>query len=551
MSPIPTTLLRVPPFPGSRAPSLVDAAASAGPRLSDAEVDRLIGRVVELQVGGNYWGSQPRTAESPYTLIRVTGSDWPAAAADARPESTLVWRRSEPVDGAEQGDGRSCVVGPCDPWHLIRHAAEVIVDADDELALIAAMAGIRVRCVGTGPFADLQTGGRAALRHAFRRCAGEVRHVSPFTGDPISVGEAVELCGLWRRLIDSNRCITAAVGFAFWKQPTVAPLLWAGSGEVPFTSNPRAVQGGGRIAVWKSRTSASTMAALQASGADLVEVEDGFLRSRGLGADCVPPLSIVVDQLGAHFDPGRPSELEMLLQGGNFGDELLARAAQLRQVIVGSGLAKYEQSATVIERSAGSRRHILVPGQVEDDRSILLGGCGLASNLDLLRRVREQAPEAYIIYKPHPDVVAGHRKGAVPNRICLQYADQVADDLPIASLIDAVDELHVNTSLAGFEALMRGKSVTTYGVPFYSGWGLTRDLGPVPSRRTAKRTVDELVAATLLLYPRYLDPVTHLPCPAEVVVDRLIAGATRDTGLVVAMRRMQGRLKRELRRLAQ
>ena len=149
------------------------------------------------------------------------------------------------------------------------------------------------------------------------------------------------------------------------------------------------------------------------------------------------------------------------------------------------------------------------------------GGCGLVSNLELLKRVREQAPDAYILYKPHPDVLAGHRRGAIGERACLEYADEIVGDAPIASLIAMVDEVHVNTSLAGFEALLRGKRVTTYGVPFYAGWGLTRDLGPVPSRRTARRTIDELVAATLLIYPRYLDPVTGLPCPAEIVVARL------------------------------
>src|SRR5205823_881936 len=145
------------------------------------------------------------------------------------------------------------------------------------------------------------------------------------------------------------------------------------------------------------------------------------------------------------------------------------------------------------------------------------GGCGLVSNLELLERVRQQAPDAYIIYKPHPDVLAGHRRGAVPDRLCLQHADQLVSDVPIASLLEMVDEVHVNTSLAGFEALLRGKLVTAYGVPFYAGWGLTRDLGPIPSRRTAVRTIDELVAATLLLYPRYVDPVTGLPCPAETI----------------------------------
>ena len=36
------------------------------------------------------------------------------------------------------------------------------------------------------------------------------------------------------------------------------------------------------------------------------------------------------------------------------------------------------------------------------------------------------------------------------------------------------------TSLMGFEALLRGIPVTTLGTPFYAGWGLTTDLGPIP-----------------------------------------------------------------------
>jgi capsular polysaccharide export protein len=166
-----------------------------------------------------------------------------------------------------------------------------------------------------------------------------------------------------------------------------------------------------------------------------------------------------------------------------------------------------------------------------------------------LKRVRARAPEAYLIYKPHPDVVAGHRKGNIPDQICRKFADKVVTEVSISSLIAMVDEIHVNTSLAGFEALMRHKSVTTYGVPFYAGWGLTRDLGPVPARRTATRSLDELVAATLLLYPRYLDPVTGLPCPAEVVVDRLSSSGTPSNGLLVAARRIQGKLRRHLQRL--
>jgi capsular polysaccharide export protein len=201
-----------------------------------------------------------------------------------------------------------------------------------------------------------------------------------------------------------------------------------------------------------------------------------------------------------------------------------------------------------LERPAGDRLHILVPGQVEDDRAVQTGGSAVRSNLELLRRVRERSPDAYIIYKPHPDVLAGHRSGAIPRQVSLDYADEMVTEASVSSLVEMVDEVHVNTSLTGFEALMRDKPVTTHGAPFYAGWGLTHDLGPVPPRRTARRTIDELVAAVLLLYPRYLDPVTGLPCPAEVVVSRLAEGMAGEGGLIVTMRRLQGKLMRGLRR---
>jgi capsular polysaccharide export protein len=91
----------------------------------------------------------------------------------------------------------------------------------------------------------------------------------------------------------------------------------------------------------------------------------------------------------------------------------------------------------------------------------------------------------------------------------------------------------------------------TYGVPFYAGWGLTVDHGPVPSRRTTPRSLDELVAATLLIYPRYLDPLSGLPCPAEVVVVRLAQQGEDDDSLLVGVRRLQGKLMRRLRSLVQ
>ena len=56
-------------------------------------------------------------------------------------------------------------------------------------------------------------------------------------------------------------------------------------------------------------------------------LEDGFLRSLGLGVDGYPPLSMVVDKLGIYYDTTRPSTLEQLVLTGEC-DEVLAEKAR-------------------------------------------------------------------------------------------------------------------------------------------------------------------------------------------------------------------------------
>ena len=541
-------LLRIPPFPNSAAQPFVRSSCDGETCLSDEEADRISAALAKARVGGTYWGAQPTVPGARYTLVRLAD---PIARAEAisglRGQRPVVsWVESAAKVTPRGTRDLYLLSGALDPWHLISGAADVIVDSDDELALLAAIAGVRVTCVGSGPFASVGTGGAAAVRDALRQYALQgLRYENPFTNKPMDVVEVIELCSFWRNLIDSNRDITAAVGFAFWKRPTVAPLLWGGTAAVPFTAKPRSLSTDGKVAIWKTRTNPTTLAMLHSSEARLVEVEDGFIRSAGLGADCVPPLSIIVDRLGVYFDPGQPSDLECMLQEGNFSPEIVDRARRLRELIVELGVSKYDAGVSPLAQRQPGRRHLLVPGQVEDDRSVVCGGGTVSTNLELLRRVRENNPEAYLSYKPHPDVEAGHRRGSIPDELCLALADEIVSASPIASLIEMVDEVHVNTSLAGFEALLRGKLVTTYGVPFYAGWGLCRDLGPVPARRTARRSIDELVAAALLLYPRYLDPVTGLPCPPEILIRRLTeGGASPKGGAVVRLRRLQGRVNR-------
>jgi glycosyltransferase involved in cell wall biosynthesis len=239
---------------------------------------------------------------------------------------------------------------------------------------------------------------------------------------------------------------------------------------------------------------------------DTICVEDGFIRSVGLGADLTKPLSWVFDTRGMYFDATQTSDLEHLLQHQNYTDPQLQRAESLRQMVVLSGATKYNLHAPTWVRPPAQPHVILVVGQVESDASIRLGTHLTRTNQQLLQAARLANPQAYIVYKPHPDVVAGLRSGGDVKQPLANEVLLVAD---MAQLLSAVDEVHVMTSLTGFEALLRGVPVTTYGAPFYAGWGLTKDMDlpeAVKQRRTRRLDLNHLVAATLIDYPVYLHP---------------------------------------------
>lgn len=270
-------------------------------------------------------------------------------------------------------------------------------------------------------------------------------------------------------------------------------------------------------------------------------VEDGFLRSRGLGADLVPPLSLVTDDLGIYYDPTRESRLERLIAEGPPPGGAL-RAGRLIARLKRDRLTKYNLGGRSLPPLPDGRR-ILVPGQVEDDASVLRGADAVSTNLGLLRRVRAANPEAIIIYKPHPDVEAGLRNGVVSDMDLARLVDAVAHKSDAAVLLESVDEVWTMTSALGFEALLRGLPVTCLGTPFYAGWGLTQDLGKVPARRRSRPDIASLAHAALIAYPRYRDPLTGLPCPAEVIAERLATGTIpRPGALNRLLAKMQGLL---------
>lgn len=533
--------LRIPPFPRSRSSGLALAANGAGNGAGDESVGDVVAALRQARVGGSFWLGDAELPKGRDVLLCAPTPQHRKAVLAAAEGEGLISNAVMRGEGLQDFPFFSEV---CDPWTLCARARCIIAHADDEWALVGALAGVNLRIIGTGRFQGLAHPG--GLEDAVQAWVMDRwRYLDPFTRLPTNVISTIEQLEAWRHLIEANRRFAAIIGVAGWKRVTTDPLLWDGTGPVRYGSHLRSdkFSAGDTVLAWVARTDQHAVKQLSDRGIEVGEIEDGMIRSSGLGANCVPPLSIAVDALGPHFDPSRPSELENILQHARIDPALCARASRLREFVVERGIGKYGQDRKATsDLSSKGGRVVLVAGQVEDDRSVLCGGAGL-DNLSLLQNARALEPEAWIVFKPHPDVEAGHRKGHVPDDKVLAFADTIDRTSSMPALLARADAVHVITSLAGFEALLRGCEVVTHGVPFYSGWGLTHDLGPVPQRRTRRRSLDELVAATLILYPRYLDPVTRLPCSPELLLDQIDRGVARIRTSRILFRELLGRVR--------
>lgn len=415
-------------------------------------------------------------------------------------------------------------------------AAKRVYTVSAYLGFEAAMAGIPVSCFGSPFYAGWGfTDDRLATqRRSRKRSVLEVfaashlvysRYFEPYRDQPISFEEALDIAALSVERGRENAVTTLCLGFSAWKRPWVNGALGATGFRPIISARPglasQDVADAGRVVAWASRAPEGIEEACAETGVPYFRMEDGFIRSIGLGAGLRTGASYVLDRSGMYYDATRPSDLETLLQTAVFDDALLERAVRLRRMVVSTGISKYNVGGGAMP-ALPPGRVVLVAGQVASDAAIRLGACTVDGNLGLIRRARDRHPDAILVYKPHPDVEAGLRPGRVPAKALARYCDKVITDVPAPVAIAAADHVEVATSLIGFEALLRGKTVTTHGLPFYAGWGLTTD--PGCPRRTRRLSLDELVAGALILYPRYVDPPTGLPCTPEIVVERLAQG---------------------------
>lgn len=443
---------------------------------------------------------------------------------------------------AIEAAGARAVYEPVEAWSVIDAAARLYV-VTSHIGFEAALAGRPVSCFGVPFYAGWGfTDDRLdPIRRNRSRTPAEVfaavylicsRYFEPYGGETCRFEEAAAILRLVVEEQRANAARTLCIGFAAWKRRWLSRAL-ASPGRIPAIAAPRhepkpaEIARYERVVAWASRAPDSLGAACREAGVPLLRMEDGFIRSIGLGVALRPGASHVIDATGIYYDASGTSDLERLLEEGDFPADVLDRAKRLRAAVVEAKLSKYNVGAAPMPTLPKGARVVLVAGQVENDASIKLCGATVARNVDLLKLARQRHPDAVIAFKPHPDVEAGLRPGRVAPDEISAHADIVLRDVAAADAIESADHIETISSLIGFEALLRGKTVTTHGLPFYAGWGLTES--PACPRRTRRVTLDELVAGALIVYPHYVDPRTSLPCPPEVIIQRLSEG---DAGLM-------------------
>jgi len=429
------------------------------------------------------------------------------------------------------------------PYVLFQYVKHVYV-ATSQLGFEALMAGKSVTCFGMPFYAGwgltddrLDSNLPVFERRNVKRSLEEVfaaayisysLYVHPDSHNNCELEDILDYFSEQYCQFNKNLGTLYCFGFTLWKQAYIRRYLYAPGNKINFIwTAKKAIKRGfdssSNIIVWGNRAFAEARELADNYKIKIWRMEDGFIRSVGLGSDLTPPLSLVVDKTGIYYDPTQPSDLESLLETYAFTDELIMRAANIKKMLLENAVSKYNVGKKLVSNLVQNRAGqciILIPGQVEDDASIQKGCVDIKTNAELIQQVRLTNPSAYLVYKPHPDVISGNRIGKVDRSITDQYCDLVLEDSSITDCLDIADEVHTMTSLVGFEGLLRQKKVVCYGIPFYANWGLTEDRHTV-DRRTRRLTLDELVAATLILYPRYMNWETGAFTTPEFAIETL------------------------------
>ena len=263
-------------------------------------------------------------------------------------------------------------------------------------------------------------------------------------------------------------------------------------------------------------------------------IEDTFIRSVMASAQKLSSNNDIyfascgytIDDLSHYVDVTRPTRIETVLNSDwSISAEEKKRARLLIDKIISNKITKYNNQP-IVQPNIGRKgvNKVLVIDQSYNDYSIIKGNANDKTFESMLSCAIKDNPDADILIKTHPDAVGElslNQKCYYQNTNSEGNIYKLTDMINPISLINYVDKVYVCSSQFGFEALMCGKDVYTFGMPFYANWGLTNDVQKC-NRRCKNRTLEEVFYIAYVMFSIYINPKTNKPCEIEDAIDFLI-----------------------------
>ena len=254
-------------------------------------------------------------------------------------------------------------------------------------------------------------------------------------------------------------------------------------------------------------------------------VEDGFIRSMGLGVLGDPGNSVILDDISPHFDGKTENRLQKLInQETNLNLIQLERSKKLIHKITSLKISKYNHAPIEkIKIGTPGKPKILLIDQRFGDFSVSYGMGDEKTFENMLFVAVTKYPDYEIVVKLHPDATSGIKSSYFSKSILDKFSSYkniitIGFDINPYSLFEEVEKVFVCSSGVGFEALMAKKEVHCFGMPFYANRGLTTDYQEV-SYRTKKVSLETLFYYAYLYLSKYVNPDNGQRCSLEELVD--------------------------------
>ena len=233
-------------------------------------------------------------------------------------------------------------------------------------------------------------------------------------------------------------------------------------------------------------------------------------------------LGFIIDDMGYYFDSRLESRFEKKLSEAKpLSEDDKSRVNTLIDFIVRNNITKYNKyhNDKVFGIPEGS---VIIIDQKRNDASITLGQASNSNFDQMLEAAVYENPNKKIYIKRHPDNLFEKSKDEYKDKI-----EILPDDISIMQCLNSASKVYTVTSQVGFEALLRGKEVVTFGVPFYAGWGLTDDRNVIP-RRNRKLTIQQLFKTACIDMSVYINPDTSTITSFEETLDRILWLRTKE-----------------------